>query len=341
MDFIDSLRVLRRRWRILLVGAALTLLAAVGAIIFVPTNYQSAAQVVLLLPPRASSSKTPTNPYLNLEPGLTVTASLVASTLSTKDAERSVEEAGYTSDYTIGVSPGTGPLLEVSAEDTDPIMAVKTRDEVIRRLRGELLRMQSEVGAPSRQVINMSISSAPQQADPLPGSKIRALAVIGGVGIFLTLFIAFTRDRMLQASAVRANPVRHAAPESESPGPVNKEFLDTPATLRDELAAPVPENVPSPVRENVPSPVPKDVPAPLPGGIPAPLLEDLPRRAQAQESEEPPIRGTEVPEEESAVDSGWPRPSWLPVNGNGLVDDQRERFRHERAHKSAADDLAG
>jgi hypothetical protein len=321
MDFIDSLRVLLRRWQVLLVGAALTLLTAVGAIFLVPTNYQAAAQVVMLLPPRASSSRTPTNPYLNLDPGLTVAASLIASTLTTKEAERSVEEAGYTSDYTIGVSPGTGPLLEVSAEDTDPIMAVKTRDEVIRRLRGELLRMQSEVGAPSRQVINMNINSAPQQADPLPGSKIRALAVIGGVGIFLTLFVAFTRDRMLQASAVPANPVRGASPESQSPGRVKEESLHTPATLQDELAAPLPENVPSPVPENVLSPLPKDLPAPLSGGIPTQLHEDLPHHAQAQESEEPPIPGTEVPEEDSAVDSGSPRRSWLPVNGNGLVDD--------------------
>ena len=213
-------------------------------------------------------------------------------------------------------------------------MAVKTRDEVIRRLRGELLRMQSEVGAPSRQLINMSINSAPEQADPLPGSKIRALAVIGGVGIFLTLFVAFTRDRMLQASAARANPVRHASPELESPGPVKEEFLETPATLRDELAAPVPENVSIAGAQT-------DVPAPLRGAIPAHLHEDSPTHAQAQESEKPPVRGTEVPEEESAVDSGWPRPSWLPVNGNGLVDDQRDRLRHKRAHKSAADDLAG
>lgn len=44
---------------------------------------------------------------------------------------------------------------------------------------------------------------------------------------------------------------------------------------------------------------------------------------------------------EGSVDWGWPRASWVTVNGNGLVDDQRERFRHHRAHTRAADDLAG
>ena len=341
MDFIDALRVLGRRWRVLAVGIALTMASGLAAVFFVPTNYEASGQLVLLLGPRSISSRNATNPYLNLEPGLTVTASLIASTLTTKDAQRSVEDAGYTSEYTVGVSPDTGPLLEVSAEDTDPIMAVKTRDEVIRRLRAELLRMQSEVGAPSRQLINMSTNSAPEQADPLPGSKIRALAVIGGVGVFLTLLVAFTRDRKLQASAVRANQVRHVSPESESPGPVKDEFLGTPATLRDELAAPVPENVPSPAPENVPSPVSNDVLTALRRAIPAHLHEDLPTHAQAQESETPPIRGPEVPEEESAVDSGWPRPSWVTVNRNELVDDPQERFKHQRAHKSAPDDMAG
>jgi hypothetical protein len=315
MDFIDALRVLGRRWRVLVVGIALTMTAGLAAVLFVPTNYQASGQLVLLVGPRSNSSRNPTNPYLNLEPGLTVTASLIASTLTTKEAQRSIEQAGYTSDYAVAVNPGTGPLLEVSAEDTDPIMAVKTRDEVIRRLRGELLRIQSEAEAPSRALINLSINSAPQQADPLPGSKIRALAVIGGVGIFLTLLVAFTRDRMLQASAVPANPVRDASPESESPGPVNEEFVPMPATLSDEFAAPV--------SEKVTSPLPKDVPAPLPGGIPERSHEDLPRRAQPQESDEPPIRGTEEP-------GG-------TVGGSGLVDDQqesdsdtRERIRAQR-----------
>jgi capsular polysaccharide biosynthesis protein len=341
MDFIDALRVLGRRWRVLAVGIALTMAAGLAAVFIVPTNYEASGQLVLLLGPRSISSRNATNPYLNLEPGLTVTASLIASTLTTKDAQRSVEEAGYTSEYTVGVSPDTGPLIEVSAEDTDPNMAVKTRDEVIRRLRGELLRMQSEVEAPSRQLINISINNAPQQADPLPGSKIRALAVIGGVGIFVTLLVAFTRDRKHHASAVRANPVRRASPESESPGPVREELLRMPATLPDRLAATVPENVPSPVPENVPSPVPNDMPAPLPEGIPAQLREDLTTQAQAQQSEERQIRATEMPEEESAVGGGWPRPSWAILNGNGLADDQHERFSHQKMHKSAPDDLAG
>jgi hypothetical protein len=205
MDFIDSLRLLWRQRRTLLVGAALTLLAAVSAIFWVPTNYQAAGQVVLLLQPRASSSRTPTNPYLNLDSGLTVAASLTASALTTKEAQRSVEEAGYTSDYSIEVSPSTGPLLIVSAEDTDPIMAVNTRDEVIRRLQNELLRMQTEERAPSQQLIHTRINTAPEQADPLPGSKIRALAAIGGVGVLLTFLVAIARDRRRQASAA-ANP---------------------------------------------------------------------------------------------------------------------------------------
>ena len=112
MDFIDALRVLGRRWRVLAVGIALTMATGLAAVFFVPTNYEASGQLVLLLGPRSISSRNATNPYLNLEPGLTVTASLIASTLTTKDAQRSVEEAGYTSEYTVGVNPAPDRCLK-------------------------------------------------------------------------------------------------------------------------------------------------------------------------------------------------------------------------------------
>ncbi|GAA1822215.1 hypothetical protein ACFFOM_17215 [Microlunatus capsulatus] len=195
MDFIDALRVLLRRWRVMAVGAAVVLAAAAAAVALVPTQYQATGQLVMLLPPQATGAATPTNPYLNLEPGLTVTASLIASTLSTKDSARSLEAAGFTSDYAIGLSPDAGPVLVISTEDTDGAMAVRTRDEVIRRLQVELARIQSAVNAPQRQLIDARPNSAPSVAEPLPGSKIRALAVIGGVGVVTTLLVAFIRDR--------------------------------------------------------------------------------------------------------------------------------------------------
>lgn len=231
MDFIDSLKVLLRQWRVLLIGMVVVGAAAAGALVAVPTNYQATGQLVLLLPPQSTGAATPTNPYLNLEPGLTVTASLIASTLSTKDAHRTLDAAGFESDYSIGLNPGAGPILEISAEDDDPVMAVRTRDEVIKRLQDELARIQLAVSAPQRQLINARTNSVPNVAEALPGSKIRALAAIGGVGGVLTLLIAFIRDRG-RTRKVGEPPVLRAE-TSERP----RETVDRPTDAPVELVS--------------------------------------------------------------------------------------------------------
>jgi capsular polysaccharide biosynthesis protein len=229
MDFIDSLRVLARQWRVLVVGIVIVLAASVGAIVAVPTNYQATGQLVMLLPPQATGTSSPTNPYLNLEPGLTVAASLVANTLSNKASARSLEAAGFTSDYAVGLSPDAGPVLQISAEDTDGAMAVRTRDEVMRRLQEELTRIQLAENAPPRQIIHARANSAPNVAEALPGSKIRALAAIGALGMVLTLMVAFIRER--RGLLVRPEPRQVAnSPEHKPSGPFSGEQPTPPAS---------------------------------------------------------------------------------------------------------------
>ena len=175
--------------------------AAVGVIGVVPTEYQATGQLILLLPADATGPTTPTNPYLNLPSELTTTASLLAGTLMTKDSERDLVAQGFKSEYDVAVVLGAGPLLIVTTRDTDQEQALATRDEVMGRLESELERIQAEVNVPERQLISASPSSVGSVAEALPGSKIRALAVVGGVGVTLILLIAFLRDRRVRRKA--------------------------------------------------------------------------------------------------------------------------------------------
>lgn len=255
MDFVDAVRVLLRRWRVLLVGAIAVCAMAGAAILAVPTNYQATGQLVLLLPPQATGTATPTNPYLNLAPGLTITASLIASTVSSKDVARTLEAGGFESDYSIGLDPGAGPVLVISTEDTDPVMAVRTRDEVISRLQDELARIQVAVGAPQRQLISARTNGVADIAEPLPGSKIRALAVIGAVGVVITLLVAFLRDR-------RRSPRSAPAPATGPEPPLGSDPVGTPGP--DMIAGPVTKT--SPAADPVGAPAPTAVPVPALNG---------------------------------------------------------------------------
>lgn len=213
MYFTDVLQALKRRWRVLVVGAVLIAIAAGGAIKFVPTQYEASGQMLLLLPADATGVTTPTNPYINLQSGLVTTASLIASNVSTKDTQRAMKAAGYTSEYAVALSPEGGPLLLITADDTDPKRATATRNEVIKRLTAEIARIQTTENVPPQQLIHPRTFSVTKSGEALPGSKIRALAVIGAGGIILTLIIALAIDRF-RGSDKRRRPSRKERRES-------------------------------------------------------------------------------------------------------------------------------
>ena len=193
MYFSDLIGVLRRRWRIFAVGMLLMGAASAGIMIFVPTNYQASANILFLLPPKTGTVAV--NPFLNLQSGLGAAASIVGGVMMTTETQAAVAQSGFTSTYAVSQTPGSGvPLLSVSTEDTDPQMAVKTVNEVNRRIGAQLTLMQKRAGAPSGQLISISTFSVTQQAEVVRGAKQRALAValaVVGVG---TALVAFTVD---------------------------------------------------------------------------------------------------------------------------------------------------
>ncbi len=197
MSFVDALNLLLRRWLVVIVGLLLLAVATLFVLDRVDTQHQASSQMLFLLPPEASGVETPSNPYLNLQDGLTTTASLVAGTVSSKDVQREMEAAGYDSEYSIALVPGAGPLLLITTTDTSPEIAVATRDELMARVDDELARIQGEAGVPERQWISASRSNVSRRAEVLPGSKMRALAAVYGGGLLLVLLSAFAVDQLL------------------------------------------------------------------------------------------------------------------------------------------------
>jgi hypothetical protein len=229
MYLVDALRVLLRRWKIVVVGCAALFVAAGAVVHYVPTQYQASGQLLFVLPADATGKKTPTNPYLNLQAGLTTVASLAASSVMTRDSSRSLVADGFTATYAAALNPGTGPLIVVTAKDADPAAAVATRDEVMRRINDELARLQSDVDVPPTQLISSRPVSVAANADPLPGSKIRALAVIGGGIVLLTLMTAFAWEGLVNRSNVAPEAATQARPQTVAKLRTTK-AADVPAT---------------------------------------------------------------------------------------------------------------
>lgn len=195
MYFVDVLKVLVRQWVVVAAGLIVLTVGVIGVLLYVPSAYQSTGKLILLLPAAASGTTTPTNPYLNLPDEMTTTATLLAGEMMTKDTERDLASQGFTSEYDVTVVPGAGPIILITAKDTDPSACLGIRDELISRLQAELASIQEAVDVPERQLIRATPSSVGEVAEALPGNKIRALAVLGGVVGALTCLVAFMRDR--------------------------------------------------------------------------------------------------------------------------------------------------
>lgn len=220
MYLVDALTVLARRWYVVLAGVLIMAGGTAAVFAYVPTTYQSSGQMVLLLPPEASGTGEPVNPYLNLQTGLTTAASLVSGAASTKDVAKEMAEEGFDAEYAVAVVPGTGPLITVTAKDSDPRLATATRDAMMAWIDVELRRIQEEVDVPRAQYISATRSSVSRTAEALPGSKLRALAAMVAVVGMLTLVATFGFDRLLGRRAARrasrpAPQVSGAAPTPE------------------------------------------------------------------------------------------------------------------------------
>jgi hypothetical protein len=269
VDFIEALRVMRRRWLVTLIGFLLTVSGGLAAVLLVPTNHQASGQLVLLLPPDAVPANGKTNPFLNLDTGLTFAGSLIISSVTTKQTERDMAAAGFTSDYSVAITPGAGPVLTVTVEDDSADRALATRSEVIRRLEVELDQLQPTSRVPRNQLITALPNAVSTVAEPLPGNKLRALAVIGVVGLALTLVVVFLRDRRLRVRAARRAQVLPDEPAEDEPDYLAEEWeADSDFSAADAQVTPadtepdVASELPDPTGDLDPAP---DDPAAAPG----------------------------------------------------------------------------
>lgn len=212
MYFSDALALALRQWKVVVIGLVLLAAAAFAVVRVVPTEHQATGQQMLLLPPAYHGKDTLTNPFLNLPAELTTTASLLAGSVMTKDVIAELDEDGADAEYDVSVVPGAGPLLVISTRDTDADAAIMTRDAVMERLAGELDEIQTEARVPGDQVIRLQPFSVSASAEALPGSRLRALAVVGGVGLVLIVLLAFGLDRFSRRGGRRSASRRASTP---------------------------------------------------------------------------------------------------------------------------------
>jgi hypothetical protein len=211
MDFWRTVAVLFRRFYITVPAFAATLGLAAAAYSVVPVEYESNSVLVLTTPLSGGTESTQpnhpnpvTNPLMNFEASLALTASIVIQQLTSPDVANSLGiVSGGTTGYTVNngtTNPellqsgpflfvqGTGPSAEAAQDITKKVsvMAAEVLDQ-----------RQDEVNAPASTHIEVQVVVAPTAGQALDGSPLRAAAAAAALAGLLSLVAVYGFESLM------------------------------------------------------------------------------------------------------------------------------------------------
>lgn len=231
MDLGSAIRLLLRRWLVVLLGTLLTAGAAGYLYLNAEQRYQATGRMLLLLPADARGPDSVGSPFLYLPNGLNVIARIVSGAPQTHDFRQAMLDAGLTSTPLVGVDPST-PIITVSVEGTDPNDVIATRDWMLDALNEELYTLQVEEGTPVNQIAHTRIYGAEDVPLAMGGDWTRAVLGAVAAGGIVTLLAAFAIDRLLAVRKHKKGKRIRAAHEADDAGaPPSSEPKPDPALL--------------------------------------------------------------------------------------------------------------
>jgi uncharacterized protein involved in exopolysaccharide biosynthesis len=222
MDFWQTVNIVFRRWYITFPAFLAALGVAISVYGSVPTQYVSNSVLVLTTPRTGGTEeigvKHPnsiTNPLLNFEQGLSLSASLLIQTL------RSPEAAAA-----LGVSPTSTTSYQVNNGSTNPELlesgpfifiegTSKTPQEaqdIVRRVAAlaseDLARRQKQLKAPASTYITLNQVVPPTTPLPRTAKKLRAAGVAGTLGVLAGLAAGFAFESTASSKTLQRAMLR-------------------------------------------------------------------------------------------------------------------------------------
>jgi hypothetical protein len=221
--FLSNLRLLLRRWYVVVLGLQATILLAFLAVLFVPVKYQATSSV-LLLPPKTASGGPGSNPFLSLG-GLDVVAGVVARAVTDRATQEDVVASGGTGTYTVKLDQAAGgPVLLVTVEDTTSSGTLRTLDIVTQRLPKTLADVQAAADVSGKALIGSRPITRDTTTETVRKPQIRALLAVTAVGLAGTVLLASFIDGYLLRRAQRrkAPPLRRARSSGSNGRPASR-----------------------------------------------------------------------------------------------------------------------
>ena len=231
MEFWTSVKVILRRWYVVVPCLVLTLVLGGYLVHTAKPAYKATGSVLLSGSGRPArvvttpSTVAGVNPYANMDQSQL--AYLVSQAASSSTISDQMAAAGATSTYSV-VSMPNEPAMTVSTTAETPDSALRSYRTLITLLNAELDRRQLAVGAPSNALVGVQNWTIPTNAQPQNAAKVKALILVLGVGLLLTLGLTFLVDAMLTNRMPWSNSSEGAEEDDEE----DEEADDDPRPIR-------------------------------------------------------------------------------------------------------------
>ena len=239
MDFFDAVRVLIRRWMV--VVPILALVAAVGIFVVTktPAKFKATANVVFVPPvtsaaTSASTSKEPSNPL-----GPYDLANIVHAIMTSTQATETLVHQGVSPNFTVDVptNSSNAPLIVIGVTAPSADAATNSAQLLVKFAQAQALEQQKIVGAGTANLDRLVVVTPPTTATRLVGGKVRILLAVAALGVILATSAAF----FVESLARRREPVPGAT--STNPRQMDDSETSQVEALRGVSTIGHPENV--------------------------------------------------------------------------------------------------
>ena len=204
MDLLTALKILVRQWPVVLIGLVLTVVGVLQVGGLVKPTYEAKATVLLLGPGTG-------NRFLAFDANLEVTADALIVVMQSDSGVERVTAAGAEGGYELVRI--NGPLIEITGSAPSGEEATATVGHVMAVLEDQLQVAQE--GAADTERITLDVLTEPVAA-PEYGSKVRAQAAVGAIGLALTVTAGLATDAVRRNR--RERPAEAADDEAQPPG---------------------------------------------------------------------------------------------------------------------------
>jgi hypothetical protein len=216
MDFRATVRVVIRRWYVVLPVLLIALAGVAAMYRSAPVQFQSNAVLLLHSPATGGTQYAngfqpdKTNPLLNSGRGLDLAGTVLIQAMQTTSFTNLIAVPDDNS-TTYSVNNGTdnpelvtnGPFVFITVTSSSPQAAQDLVRRAVAAARSELGRRQAMLGAPPSTFVEMTEIIPASDPAPLRGGGLRAAAAALALGMLLALSSAFACESLVHAREVR------------------------------------------------------------------------------------------------------------------------------------------